>query len=71
MVISLILNMVAILLASLSSKGRKSYGVEAAFVLLAAFMGLRYGYGNDYFNYLNLYEQYNSSSIGLFDFARY
>lgn len=74
MLIAFLLNILAIFLAFLSSKKskkKKSYGLELAFILLGAFMAFRYGYGNDYFNYQMLYDSYNSSGVGLFDYNRY
>ena len=36
--------------------------------LIFLFMVLRYGYGNDYFNYFNLHDYYHRYGIGEFDF---
>ncbi|ENK2326844.1 EpsG family protein [Vibrio vulnificus] len=36
--------------------------------LIFLFMALRYGYGNDYFNYFNLHDYYHRYGIGQFDF---
>ena len=74
MLIAFLLNIIAILLAFLSSvktKKQRSYGLKLAFILLGAFMAFRYGYGNDYFNYQMLYDQYNGSGVELLDFSSY
>lgn len=69
--ISFLVSLAAVILALLSSKKNNSHGLEMAFVLLTIFLALRYGYGNDYFNYLELYDNYTNSSVGLFDFTNY
>lgn len=69
--ISFLVSLAAVMLALLSTKKNKSLGLEMSFVILTIFLSLRYGYGNDYFNYLELYAGYTKSNVGLFDFAHY
>lgn len=62
MVTALIVIIIAVLLARLDirNKTSKNYGLISAFVLLTAFASIRYNWGNDYPNYLNMFLSINS-----------
>lgn len=51
-----------VFLAFLDSKGRLKHGLEAGFVLLVVFFSFRVQYGNDYSNYLRLFNTIGQAS---------
>ena len=58
MFVIIILNIFAVLCSYLAKYKKYSYFLKIGFVVLTVVFGLRYGYGNDYFNY---YESYVES----------
>ncbi len=60
MITVVIVNILAVLFAYLTRYKQTKYGLKASFVLIFLFLALRYGYGNDYFNYLYEFIQYNN-----------
>lgn len=64
-------SIVAVLLALLSRQKSFKNGFEWSFVLLTVFLAIRYDFGNDYMSYLESFERYQSSSIGLFEFDKF
>lgn len=59
MIVVLLVNLAAILFAFLEGKKVLRNGLVLSFVLIFVFLALRYGYGNDYFNYLRSFEAIN------------
>lgn len=55
------INILAILLAYLSGKTKNTSYLLAAFLFIGIVLGLRYNYGNDYFNYYEIYKDCNTS----------
>ena len=66
MALYLFIVFVAVALALLDSK-KESGGLKAAFVLITIFLGIRYMYGSDYPAYLDLFKQYNTDGIPIWD----
>ena len=46
---------------------RETGGLKYAFILITVFLGVRYMYGSDYPAYLELFRQYNSDGIPIWD----
>lgn len=56
MVVITLLNIVVVIMAHLARFEKHRYLLAWAFVLLAFVLGVRYGYGNDYFSYKYMFE---------------
>lgn len=46
---------------------KDSGGLKAAFIIISTFLGLRYMYGSDYPMYMDLFNQYNSNGIPIWN----
>lgn len=68
MVATLIIGLLAVLLAYLDGKEILRDGLKYAFLLLTVFLAIRYDWGNDYPSYLQSFKDYNRYDVGLFDF---
>lgn len=60
---SLIVSIIAVFLAFLNSKKVFKYGLESAFIIITIFLSIRYDWGNDYSEYMNLFENIQSSNL--------
>lgn len=60
----------AVIITYLGNRSASKKGLEYAFILLAVFFSIRYGYGNDYYGYLGRFEEYSrcSSISNLFSY---
>jgi transmembrane protein EpsG len=63
MIIVIILNVLAVVFAYLVRYRQLRFGLKISFFLIYLFLALRYGFGNDYFNYLRVFYDINSYSI--------
>ena len=61
----IIVSILSVCLAYLGSKDKFKYGLELAFIMLFAFSGFRFNYGNDYLNYYQLYNVITDTSFSL------
>lgn len=59
MVFVTIILALSVFLVYLDDKGGLKHGLTASFLLVSIFFSLRYAYGNDYFNYINLFVELN------------
>lgn len=60
MIESLIIGIIIILIVYPTKSRKFKYGIEAAFIVLATFVALRYNWGNDYAGYLEDFHRINS-----------
>ena len=68
MIHALIVSLIAVLFAYLVRFRGFKYGLECAFCIITVFLAIRYDWGNDYMGYFYGFDEYNRSSIDLFDF---
>lgn len=67
MIAILIVVIIAVLLARLDIRNRtdRNYGLISAFVLLAAFLSIRWNFGNDYSHYFDYFQWLKDANIGI------
>ena len=70
MLITIFISLLAIFLAYLESLGIKN-GLRISFSLLTVFIGISYGWANDYLSYLDDFQKWSLCGIGLFEFDKY
>lgn len=63
----LIINLIAVFFAYLSSVKFLKFGLKASFLLIFVFLALRYDYGNDYSSYLDFYLNISNSELSIVD----
>lgn len=64
----ILLNIIVILISYIASRYRSPQILKVAFIILSCILSIRYGYGNDYFNYYDYYIDSNKYSYSEVDF---
>lgn len=62
----IILNAICIISSYFAKKSFK-YGLEISFILIFLFSAFRYGYGNDFYNYLQIFNDINLNNVVSYD----
>lgn len=67
MIFCIVFSVVLVFFSFLTRRTFK-YSLELVFALITLFLALRYNWGNDYLNYLRMFESFSNSSVSIFDY---